>query len=146
MAICSFSSFINSSRLSFNYGSRAEDVKKKSISDYPADWNLIATEIKSLADWKCIRCGHEHDFKNGYVLTVHHLDLDPQNCEWWNCPALCQRCHLSIQSKVVMEQEYMFEHTEWFKPYVAGYKAHLNNLPTDKEYVLEHLDYLLGLT
>jgi hypothetical protein len=27
------------------------------------------------------------------------------------------------QAKVVMDQAYLHEHTEWFKPYVAGYYA-----------------------
>lgn len=57
------------------------------------------------------------------VLTVHHLDGDKQNCRWWNCPPLCQRCHLQIQAKVHMGQQYLGEHSEWFKPYLAGYLA-----------------------
>lgn len=57
------------------------------------------------------------------MLTVHHLDLDKANCRWWNLAALCQRCHLSVQARVVMERPWMFEHSEWFKPYVAGYYA-----------------------
>jgi hypothetical protein len=77
------------------------------------------------------------------MLTVHHLDLDPSNCRWWNIPALCQRCHLQIQHKVIMERPWMFEHSEWFKPYVAGYYAFKNNLPDDREYVTAHLDQLL---
>lgn len=62
---------------------------------------------------------------------------------WWNIPALCQRCHLQIQAKVVMERFRMFEHTEWFKPYVAGYYVNMRELPSDKEYVLERLEELL---
>jgi 5-methylcytosine-specific restriction endonuclease McrA len=118
-------------------------MRRKSKSKYPDDWHYIAYQIKKDAKWKCVRCGHPHDLESGYVLTVHHLDLDPQNCEWWNCPALCQRCHLSIQSKVVMEQYWMFRHTKWFRPYVAGYVAHKSGLPTDKKSVIENLDYLL---
>jgi hypothetical protein len=76
-------------------------------------------------------------------LTVHHLDINPANCEWWNIPALCQRCHLSIQSKVIMERLWMFEHSDWFKPYAAGYYAHQNGLPHDKQYVMDHLMELL---
>jgi hypothetical protein len=54
------------------------------------------------------------------VLTVHHLDGDKANCRWWNLAALCQVCHLSIQGRVEMGRRWMFEHSEWFKPYVAG--------------------------
>jgi hypothetical protein len=118
-------------------------MKRKSISDYPVDWHVIAYKVKVDANWKCVRCGHIHDPQVGYCLTVHHLDLDPQNCEWWNCPALCQRCHLSIQGRVIMERPFMFEHTDWFKPYVAGYYAHVHGLPEYKEYVMNHLEELL---
>ncbi len=58
------------------------------------------------------------------VLTVHHLDGDKANCRWWNLAALCQRCHLTIQGRVVMARVWPWEHTEWFRPYVAGYYAH----------------------
>ncbi|RLC34408.1 hypothetical protein DRH14_03045 [Candidatus Shapirobacteria bacterium] len=118
-------------------------MKRKSISKYPDNWPEIARNTKEEARGRCVRCGHPHNPKLGYTLTVHHLDLNPTNCEWWNMPALCQRCHLQIQSKVVMEQLYMFEHTEWFKPYVAGYYASINGHPTDKKWVMEHLEFLL---
>jgi hypothetical protein len=96
---------------------------RKSIGEYPPTWSEIARAVKDAADWKCVRCGHSHDPENGYTLTVHHLDIDPSNCAWWNCPALCQRCHLRIQGKVVLERFWMFDHSEWFKPYLAGYYA-----------------------
>lgn len=110
-------------------------MKRKSPAghEYPPNWKEIAKAVKDAADWKCVRCGHFHDPQAGYCLTVHHLDIDPSNCAWWNIPALCQRCHLHIQSKVVMEREYMFEHSEWFKLYVyAYYYARDNGAP--KEY------------
>ena len=116
---------------------------RKSTSDYPVDWAEIAKRVKDEANWNCVRCGHSHDPKAGYSLTVHHLDLDPQNCAWWNIPALCQRCHLHIQGRVIMERPYMFPHSIWFQPYVAGYYAHLQGLPEDRDYVVAHLDDLL---
>lgn len=57
------------------------------------------------------------------VLTVHHLTGDKLDCRWWNLAALCQRCHLEIQGRVRMGQVYPFEHSDWFKPYAAGYYA-----------------------
>lgn len=110
---------------------------------YPDDWKDIAAAAKDEAGWICIRCGHEHDPPTGYTLTVHHLDGDKSNCAWWNLAALCQRCHLHIQAKVEMSRVWMFGHSDWFKPYVAGYYAHLRGEPTDRPYVLEHLDRLL---
>lgn len=57
------------------------------------------------------------------ILTVHHLDGVKLNCRWWNLVSLCQRCHLHIQKKVDMLRVFPFEHTDWFKPYVAGWYA-----------------------
>lgn len=57
------------------------------------------------------------------ILTVHHLNGDKADCRWWNLAALCQRCHLEIQGRVRLEQIYPFEHSDWFKPYAAGYYA-----------------------
>ena len=57
------------------------------------------------------------------ILTVHHLDGDKLNCRWWNLAALCQRCHLNIQGRVKISRSYFLEHSEWFRPYVAGYYA-----------------------
>jgi hypothetical protein len=98
-------------------------MKRKSPegSKYPDNWKEIAKAVKDEADWKCVRCGKLHDPENGYTLTVHHLDINPENSAWWNLAPLCQRCHLSIQSKVIMERPYMFSHSEWFRPYVAAY-------------------------
>lgn len=118
-------------------------MKRHSTGDYPADWPEIALQVKEAAGWKCVRCGALNDQKSGHVLTVHHLDLNPANCAWWNLAALCQRCHLHIQAKVVMERPWLFEHSAWFKPYVAGYYAHLRGLPESKEYVKENLERLL---
>lgn len=57
------------------------------------------------------------------VGTVHHLDGNKSNCVWWNLLALCQRCHLTIQSRVDPQISYFLDHSEWFKPYVAGFYA-----------------------
>ena len=118
-------------------------MKRKSTGDYPANWAEIANECKRRANWRCIRCNADNDAASGYVLTVHHLDINPANCAWWNLAALCQRCHLQIQSKVVMERYYFFEHSEWFKPYVAGYYANMHGHPDDYDWVMAHLEPLL---
>ena len=80
------------------------------------------------------------------VLTVHHLDGNKGNSAWWNLAALCQVCHLQIQGKVKMEQIFMMEHSEWFKPYVAGYYAHkYEDRHLTREEVMAELDELLQL-
>ncbi len=118
-------------------------MPRPSTGEYPANWIEIARQTKNDAGNKCVRCGHHHDTEAGYMLTVHHIDLNKSNCEWWNLAALCQRCHLQIQHKVVIERTFMFEHSDWFKPYAAGYYAFKHNLPHDKEFVMQHLDQLL---
>lgn len=118
-------------------------MPRPSTGEYPENWKEIALQTKQDAGWKCIRCGHPHDVKAGYMLTVHHIDLNKSNCEWWNLAALCQRCHLQIQGKVIIERTFMFEHSEWFKPYVAGYYAFKNGLPHAKEFVIKNLEWFL---
>lgn len=57
------------------------------------------------------------------ILTVHHFDGNKSNDAWWNLLSLCQRCHLTIQSRVEPEIPFLFEHSDWLKPYVAGFYA-----------------------
>lgn len=120
-------------------------MSRRSRGAYPKDWPAIARRVKDEAGGACVRCGHGHDVASGYVLTVHHLDGDKSNCEWWNLAALCQRCHLSIQARVDMERVFFFEHSEWFKPYVAGFYAHRAGKPDDRSSVLARLDEYLRL-
>lgn len=80
------------------------------------------------------------------ILTVHHLDEDKLNCRWWNLAALCQRCHLRMQRAVVMGRPYHYEHSEWFKPFAAGFYAwkYLGE-ELGREETLERLPQLLAL-
>ena len=96
----------------------------ESLADYPANWQEIAGRIKQSAGWRCERCKHPHDVTSGHVLTVHHVDGQKGNCADWNLAALCQRCHLSIQSRVKLKQLFFTEIldvSEWFKPHLEGY-------------------------
>ena len=132
-------------------------MPRKSTGIYPVIWPEISMAVKDEAGWRCVRCVHVHDIPAGYMLTVHHLDLNPANCAWWNIPALCQKCHLQIQHKVILERDWMFEHTPWFRPYVAvyyGVRAGLLPSTTDyfdslvmvrREFVDRHQEYLLKL-
>lgn len=80
------------------------------------------------------------------ILTVHHLSGDKSDCRWGNLAALCQRCHLEIQAKVVLERVYPHEHSDWFKPHAAWWYA-LSYLDEDltRVQVMERLDELLAL-
>jgi hypothetical protein len=80
------------------------------------------------------------------VLTVHHLNGIKSNCLWWNLAALCQVCHLSVQGRVDMEQMWLLEHSDWFKPYAAGWYAHSYwGQELTRSQVLTRLDALLAL-
>lgn len=118
---------------------------RKGYGEYPPGWPEFAEQLKQAAGWQCIRCGHPHDPANGYCLTVHHATMNKAEPfeNWWAFLVLCQRCHLTIQSKVILERPYMFEHSPWFRVYVAGYYAARHGHPTEKAWVMENLEMLL---
>lgn len=120
-------------------------MPRRSTGEYPPNWKEIAKGIKDTCGWQCVRCNHPHAPQDGYTLTIHHLDLNPANNAWWNLAPLCQRCHLTIQGKVVMERAWFLPHSEWFKPYAAGFYAAQRGLPTDREFVMDNVDVLLAL-
>lgn len=90
---------------------------------YAADGKESRRAVREAAGNKCIRCGHPNCAKTHHVLTTHHFDGNKANDEWWNLMALCQRCHLKVQNKVDPQIPYFLEHTDWMKPYVAGFYA-----------------------
>ena len=66
---------------------------------YPKDWKKISQRIrferaKGICEW----CGAENykphpKTKSKVILTVAHLDHQPENNNDDNLAALCQRCH-----------------------------------------------------
>jgi 5-methylcytosine-specific restriction endonuclease McrA len=75
--------------------------------------------------------------KPGLNYGVHHLDGDKANGAWWNLLALCNSCHLTVQSRVIVERPYILAHSEWFVPYVCGWYAHYyGQLSVTREEVL----------
>lgn len=89
---------------------------------YPASaWRTLT---KPDPERVAVRAGSPLEVQAAWrVLTVHHFNGDKADCRWWNLGALCQRCHLTIQGKVQMDRVWPHEHSEWFKPYVAGFYA-----------------------
>lgn len=58
--------------------------------------------------------------------------------------ALCQRCHLAFQTKVNPEVPYFFEHSEWVRPYVAGFYAKkYEGIDLTRDEVMARLEELL---
>lgn len=88
---------------------------------YPPEWPAAAWAIKTMAGWACERCGHPHEDQPPWVLTVHHLDGDKWNLQSWNLAALCQRCHLRVQNRVIFYQDWPFPHSPWMARHVAEY-------------------------
>lgn len=115
--------------------------------EYPEGWPEFARKLKEEAGWECIRCQHPHDPKNGYTLTVHHLTANKAEPfeHWWAFAALCQRCHLSIQGRVIMARIWYLPHSAWFMPYAAGYYAYQFGLPDDFENVMANIDKYLAM-
>lgn len=114
---------------------------------YPPDWPEIARRTKEEAGWRCVRCLHPHEPATGHTLTCHHLNMDKADCRWFNVVSLCQRCHLEIQHKVILDRPWvMLPHSEWFTPYVAGfYAAKYLGLNLSRDEVMARLDELLAL-
>lgn len=91
----------------------------------------------------CIRC--KSPSVKGRILTVHHMDGNKANDEWWNLLPLCQVCHLHIQAKVDPEIPWFLEHSEWMKPYVAGfYASKYEGMTITMDEALERMDELLA--
>lgn len=79
------------------------------------------------------------------IATVHHADGNKSNCAWWNLLALCQRCHLEFQGRVIPDVPYFLEHSAWYKPYVAGFYAwKYEGLQITREEATARMDQLLN--
>lgn len=77
-------------------------IRPENKSRYPANWKEIRASILKRANNRCEFCGVENhtdrwNEKTGklahIVLTVAHLDHQPENCDPENLRALCQACH-----------------------------------------------------
>lgn len=72
---------------------------------YPANWDEIAAEVKTAADWKCEPCGKqcyrpgEKVLNFRFVLTVAHVDHNEANCDRDNLVAACSVCHLQYDNE-----------------------------------------------
>ena len=84
-------------------------IRPENKARYPADWPQISEAVKVAADWRCegsprfpqcrARHGAAHPVTGSkVVLTVGHLDHQPENCERANLRAWCQRCHLNYDA------------------------------------------------
>lgn len=74
-------------------------IKPENAGRYPPDWPEISARIRyDRARGRCEECGARNAYPHPetgamVVLTVAHLDHQPENCADDNLRALCQRCH-----------------------------------------------------
>lgn len=89
-------------------------IKPENRNRYPKNWKKeIRPAILKRANNRCEFCGvenHSYVIKAGtenwqfpeparVVLTIAHLDHNPENCDPSNLRALCQRCHNRYDAK-----------------------------------------------
>lgn len=95
-------------------------IRPENKDRYPKNWTEIRTRILARAGNKCEICGvgnyaigwrdQNGEFHEDYpdddsikmiriILTVAHLNHQPEDCRPKNLKALCQRCHNSHDMK-----------------------------------------------
>ncbi len=85
-------------------------IKKENRGRYPSDWKEIRAKILARANYCCegspaypwcrAENGKEHPVTGSLVvLTIAHLDHQPENNAPENLRAWCQRCHLKYDAK-----------------------------------------------
>lgn len=83
-------------------------IRKENRGRYPKDWAAISLRIRSeRANWQCeapdcgAMQGAPHPItRSRVVLTVAHLNHQPEECRPENLMALCQRCHNRLDAKM----------------------------------------------
>ncbi len=79
-------------------------IRPENKNKYPKNWKEIRKEILKRADNKCEGSPKYPDCraenykshpvtKSRVILTIAHLDHNPENCNKNNLKAMCQRCH-----------------------------------------------------
>jgi len=89
---------------------------------YPKNWKEISLSVRKNAGNKCEFCGAENHklnplTKSIVVLTVAHLDHNPQNNKKENLKSACQRCH----------NIYDIEHRQHTKKNKVFFKTHIRS-------------------
>lgn len=94
-------------------------IRKSEVARYPKDWEAISSAIKQRSGGQCEcegECGLHRTHpgprrckerqgalatwaKGRIVLTVAHLNHQPEDCEPANLKAMCQRCHLRYDTQ-----------------------------------------------
>jgi hypothetical protein len=86
-------------------------IRASEKARYPSDWKAISRRVRERAGNRCegspaypdctAENGAAHPVTGSRViLTVAHLDHQPENCADDNLKAWCQRCHLTYDARV----------------------------------------------
>lgn len=101
-------------------------IKPENKARYPKDWKAISKAIRERSGGRCEchgecglhrttpgprRCVERHGepakwAKGKIVLTVAHLNHQPEDCRPENLKAMCQRCHLRYDHDHHMKNAY----------------------------------------
>jgi hypothetical protein len=89
----------------------------KNLERYPSNWKEISQRIRERSGGQCEcegecglhchpkrRCTERHNESAQYakgkvILTVAHLNHDPDDCRDENLKAMCNRCHLRYDTE-----------------------------------------------
>lgn len=89
-------------------------IRPENRDRYPKDWKRIRARILERAHNRCEFCGVENHTmrlnpKTGkeakIILTIAHLNHEPEDCRPENLRALCQRCTTSMTPSTEPRQE-----------------------------------------
>ena len=106
-------------------------IRPENRARYPKNWRQIRAAILERAENRCEECGvpngvyrnresdawtrnemqaetwaMDGDRVTRIVLTIAHLDHQPENCDPANLKALCQRCHLRYDQGLHLQTAY----------------------------------------
>lgn len=92
-------------------------IRPENRDRYPKDWHMIRQRILQRADRRCEGSPQFPDCRaeqymlhpvtgSRVVLTIGHLDHQPENCAEDNLRAWCQRCHLAYDAEHHAETAY----------------------------------------
>lgn len=85
-------------------------IRPENKARYPENWKEIRADILKRADNRCEFCGIKNYTirENGskVILTIAHLDHTPENCDYENLRALCQKCHNNYDKDHIIEPKH----------------------------------------
>ena len=66
---------------------------------YGENWTSRSRKMKKMFRYTCQKCGVIMDGFDKDSVQVHHIDMNPLNCFYWNLVVLCPECHVDAHRK-----------------------------------------------